>query len=47
MNKDEIKEKLQQVKEKIQELTDEQGYWGSTELLNEEERLLELLEEEI
>ena len=44
--KEKITERLEQVKDKIQELTDEQGYWGSTELLNEEEFLLELLEEE-
>lgn len=42
-----LKEKLKQVQDKIQELTDEQGYWGSTELLDEEEYLLKLLEEEI
>lgn len=43
--KDKIRERLEKVQDKIQELSDEQGYWGDTKLLNEEEFLLELLED--
>lgn len=42
--KDTIEEKLKKVKDKILVLTDEQGYWGDTKLLNEEAFLEELLE---
>ena len=44
--KDNIKRKLEELKEKEQELTDEQGYWGDSELLKQIELLEELLGDE-
>lgn len=44
--KEELKEKLAKLKEKEQELTDEQGYWGNSELQKEIEELEELLDNE-
>ena len=42
---DKIKERLKKLKEKEQELSDEQGYWGGSELQARIEELEELLEE--
>lgn len=44
INKDKIKRKIEELKEQEQELTDEQGYWGSTSLLEKIDLLEELLE---
>lgn len=46
ISKDKIKEKLKELKDIEQELTDEQGYWGSGALQEKIELLEELLEEE-
>ena len=40
-----IKDKLEELRDKEQELTDEQGYWGNTSLLEQIELLEELLGE--
>lgn len=45
VSKDIIKERLKKLKEKEQELSDEQGYWGSSELQAKIEELEELLGE--
>ena len=42
---DKIRERLEKLKEKEQELSDEQGYWGSSELQAKIEELEELLGE--
>lgn len=39
-----IENKLEKLKEKEQELSDDEGYWGSTELLSQIEVLEELLD---
>lgn len=41
-----IREKLEKLKDKEKELTDEQGYWGGSELQEEIEKLEELLEDD-
>lgn len=46
ISKDKIRERLKKLKEKEQELSDEQGYFGSSELQAKIEELEELLEEE-
>ena len=46
MSKEEIKTKLEELREKEQEMTDEQGYWGSQELLDVISMLEELLGDE-
>lgn len=45
MNKEEIRKQLEELKDKEQELTDEQGYWGGTALQEKIELLEELLKE--
>ena len=45
ISKDKIRERLKKLKEKEQELSDEQGYWGGSELQAKIEELEELLEE--
>lgn len=44
--KSKIKEKIEELEEKQEELSDEQGYWGSGDLLSKIDILQELLEEE-
>ena len=44
--KSKVKEKIEELKEKEQELSDEQGYWGGSDLLAKIEVLQELLREE-
>lgn len=39
-----VKEKIEELKEKEQELSDEQGYWGGSDLLAKIEVLQDLLE---
>ena len=46
MDKENLKAKLEKMKDMEWELTDEQGYWGSQELQDEIEKLEELLDEE-
>jgi hypothetical protein len=45
ISKDKIRERLEKLKEKEWELSDEQGYWGGSELQARIEELEELLEE--
>ena len=45
ISKDVIRERLKKLKEKEQELSDEQGYWGGSELQARIEELEELLGE--
>lgn len=40
-----IKDKIEELKKKVEELTDEKGYWGGSDLLEQIEVLQELLEE--
>ena len=44
VKKSKIRERLKKLKEKEQELSDEQGYWGSSELQARIEELEQLLE---
>lgn len=44
--KSKVKEKIEELKEKEQELSDEQGYWGSSDLLAKIEVLQDILGEE-
>ena len=46
IHKDKIREKLQELRDKEQELSDEQGYWGSADILAQIDILEKLLEEE-
>ena len=41
-----IKEKIEELKKKVEELTDEKGYWGGSDLLEQIKVLQELLREE-
>ena len=41
-----VEEKIEELKEKEQELSDEQGYWGSSDLLAKIEVLQDILGEE-
>lgn len=41
-----IKDKIKELKKKVEELTDEKGYWGGSDLLDQIEVLQELLESE-
>lgn len=45
-SKQKIKDKIEELENDIQELSDEQGYWGNNDLLIKLEILQELLEEE-
>lgn len=45
-SKQKIKDKIEKLENDIQELSDEQGYWGSNDLLIKLKTLQELLEEE-
>lgn len=40
-----VKDKIEELKKKVEELTDEKGYWGGSDLLEQIEVLQELLEE--
>lgn len=44
--KQKIKDKIEELENDVQELSDEQGYWGSNDLLIKLSTLQELLEEE-
>lgn len=41
-----IKDKIEELKKKVEELTDEQGYWGGSDLLEQIKVLEEILEKE-
>lgn len=41
-----VKEKIEELKKKVEELTDEKGYWGGSDLLEQIKVLKELLEKE-
>lgn len=41
-----IKDKIEELKKKVEELTDDKGYWGGNDLLDQIEVLQELLESE-
>lgn len=41
-----IKDKIEELKKKVEELTDDKGYWGGSDLLDKIEVLQELLESE-
>ena len=41
-----IKDKIKELKKKVEELTDEKGYWGGSDLLEQIKVLQELLEKE-
>lgn len=40
-----VKDKIEELKKKVEELTDEKGYWGGSDLLEQIKVLQELLEE--
>ena len=42
--KSKVKEKIEELKKKVEELTDEKGYWGGSDLLEQIKVLQELLE---
>ena len=44
--KSKVKDKIEELKKKVEELTDEQGYWGGSDLLEQIKVLQELLEKE-
>lgn len=44
--KSKVKEKIEELKKKVEELTDEKGYWGGSDLLEQIKVLQELLEKE-
>lgn len=41
-----VKDKIEELKKKVEELTDEKGYWGGSDLLEQIKVLQELLESE-
>jgi len=41
-----VKDKIEELKKKVEELTDDKGYWGGSDLLEQIEVLQELLESE-
>lgn len=41
-----VKDKIEELKKKVEELTDDKGYWGGSDLLDQIEVLQELLEKE-
>ena len=41
-----VKDKIEELKKKVEELTDEKGYWGGSDLLEQIKVLQELLEKE-
>lgn len=44
--KSKVKEKIEELKKKVEELTDEKGYWGGSDLLEQIKVLQVLLEKE-
>ena len=44
--KSKVKDKIEELKKKVEELTDEKGYWGGSDLLEQIKVLQELLEKE-
>ena len=44
--KSRVKDKIEELKKKVEELTDEKGYWGGSDLLEQIKVLQELLEKE-
>ena len=44
--KSKVKEKIEELKKKVEELTDDKGYWGGSDLLEQIKVLQELLREE-
>ena len=44
ISKSKVKDKIEELKEKVEELTDEKGYWGGSDLLEQIKVLQELLE---
>lgn len=40
-----VKDKIEELKKKVEELTDDKGYWGGSDLLEQIKVLQELLEE--
>lgn len=45
IKKQKVKDKIEELKKKVEELTDEKGYWGGSDLLEQIKVLQELLEE--
>lgn len=41
-----VKDKIEELKKKVEELTDDKGYWGGSDLLEQIKVLQELLESE-
>ena len=46
IKKQKVKDKIEELKKKVEELTDEKGYWGGSDLLEQIKVLQELLGEE-
>ena len=46
IKKQKVKEKIEELKKKVEELTDEKGYWGGSDLLEQIKVLQVLLEKE-
>lgn len=46
IKKQKVKDKIEELKKKVEELTDEQGYWGGSDLLEQIKVLEEILEKE-
>ncbi|MEE1389283.1 MAG: hypothetical protein U0M00_01750 [Clostridia bacterium] len=46
IKKQKVKDKIEELKKKVEELTDEKGYWGGSDLLEQIKVLQELLEKE-
>ena len=44
--KQKVKDKIEELKKKVEELTDDKGYWGGSDLLEQIKVLQELLEKE-
>ena len=42
--KSKVKDKIEELKKKVEELTDEKGYWGGSDLLEQIKALQDLLE---
>ena len=46
ISKSKVKDKIEELKKKVEELTDDKGYWGGSDLLEQIKVLQELLEKE-
>lgn len=44
--KSRVKDKIEELKKKVEELTDDKGYWGGSDLLEQIKALQELIESE-